>query len=125
MHFQRSDGIDFFCKVFQVAFDVFVELIQPLVALGVCSDNNRVNKCICAANMQIAEQSLEFIAQFFVFDDNGMFLTPKDTRKAGTSSCWRDSGLHWTTLGNKFFEWWRRGESNPRPRKIHAKHLQA
>lgn len=41
------------------------------------------------------------------FYDNGMFLTPKDTRKAGTSSCWRDSGLHWTTLGSKFFEWWR------------------
>ena len=56
------------------------------------------------------------------FYDNGMFLTPKDTRKAGTSSCWRDSGLHWTTLGSKFFEWWRRGESNPRP-KVHPRGL--
>ena len=46
------------------------------------------------------------------FYDNGMFLTPKDTRKAGTSSCWRDSGLHWTTLGSKFFEWWGGGTRN-------------
>lgn len=49
-----------------------------------------------------------FVFPFFVFDDNGIFLTPKDTRKAGISLCWRDSGLHWTTLGSKFFEWWRR-----------------
>lgn len=47
------------------------------------------------------------------FYDNGMFLTPKDTRKAGTSSCWRDSGLHWTTLGSKFFEWWRARSLTP------------
>jgi hypothetical protein len=32
-------------------------------------------------------------------------------------SLWRD--------GVSFSKWWRRGESNPRPRKIHAKHLQA
>ena len=54
-----------------------------------------------------------FVLPFFVFDDNGMFLTPKDTRKAGTSSCWRDSGLHWTTLGSKFFEWWRERSLTP------------
>lgn len=52
------------------------------------------------------------VSPLFVFDDNGIFLTPKDTKRPEPPRL-RDSGLHWTTLGNKFFEWWEAGGIEP------------
>ena len=69
-HLQRSDGVDLVCKVVHVCFDVDIQLVQPLVALGVSCGYNRVYESVCTADVQVVQQSLEAFAQVLVLDDD-------------------------------------------------------
>ena len=69
-HLQRSDGVDLLAEIIHIGFDVGIQLIQPLVALGVCSNDNRINKDVAAADVQVVEQLFKFVAQIFILDDD-------------------------------------------------------
>ena len=96
-HLQRSDGVDLLAEIVHIGFDVGIQLIQPLVALGVCSNDNRINKDVAAADVQVVEQLFEFVAQLFILDDDvGSLKTCQVEGFAGSGA--QDGAVSYTHL---------------------------
>lgn len=67
---QRGAAVDLLAEVVHVALDVGVELVQPLVTLGVGRDDNVVYKGVCTADVQVVQQGLELVAQLLILNND-------------------------------------------------------